>query len=333
MFVRLFAALVVFFALVRVPALANAQGAQEAGDDDRLIATGIALRKEGRDAEALEAFERAQALHPSPRALAQIALAHQALKRWREAERGLLDALSRADDPWIARHSVYLNASVAAVQTHLGWLAVDCNVEGAELWVGGELAGRLPLAAPLRVTIGALEVEVRAPGYVTSARTLSIEAAAKLHESFALAEVPPPPVQSSPALVEQKPAKPAPVGEPTTRASSGKRTAAWITLAGAAVLLGGGIAMQVLREHEVALYNDDSVCYRGPGPRDDYCGSDRDAANTYTIAAIVLYAGSAAAGLASGYLFLKRPSPASRPAAARVSCGFVGLGATCGGVF
>ena len=333
MFVRPVAALVVLLALVHLPGRANAQNAQEARDDDRLIASGIALRKEGRDAEALVAFERAQALRPSPRAVAQIALAQQALSRWREAERGLLDALSRADDPWIARHSVYLNASVAAVQTHLAWLSVDANVEGAELWVGGELAGRLPLAAPVRVTIGAQQVEVRAPGYVASTRTLSIEAAAKINESFALAEVPPPPEPSSPALLERGPALPAPARDTTEHAQSGKRTAAWVVLAGAAVLLGGGITMQALREHEVGLYNNDSLCFQGPGSRDDVCGSHRDAANNYTIAAIVLYAGSAGAGLASGYLFLRRTSSSSRPAAARVTCGFAGLGAGCGGVF
>jgi hypothetical protein len=52
--------------------------------DDELIASGIALRKTGHDAEALAVFQRAYAARPSARAMAQAALAHQALTDWRE---------------------------------------------------------------------------------------------------------------------------------------------------------------------------------------------------------------------------------------------------------
>jgi hypothetical protein len=60
--------------------------ADEPQDVEAIINRGIALRLEGRDLEALVEFERAYAMNPTPRARAQIALAHQALGAWVPAE-------------------------------------------------------------------------------------------------------------------------------------------------------------------------------------------------------------------------------------------------------
>jgi hypothetical protein len=134
------------FVILAVPCGAQAQlpnGHSQEPTEEDLIAIGIHLRKEGRDAEALGTFERAYAQHPSPRAAAQMALAHHALAQWREAERGLVAALDSREDPWIARNRVYLEESLTVVQAHLAWLEVDSNVAGAEVWVDGAPRGRL----------------------------------------------------------------------------------------------------------------------------------------------------------------------------------------------
>ena len=109
-------AMVANLAIVATPGNARAappNGPSQELTEEDLIALGIHLRKEGRDAEALGTFERAYAQHPSPRAAAQVALAHHALAQWREAERGLLEALDRPEDPWVARNRVYLQESLA----------------------------------------------------------------------------------------------------------------------------------------------------------------------------------------------------------------------------
>ncbi|HEY2517321.1 MAG TPA: hypothetical protein VGI39_40890 [Polyangiaceae bacterium] len=314
------------------PASARAQGDVY----DQLIGDGIALRKEGRDAEALALFERAQAHHPTARAVAQIALAHQALSHWPEAERSLLKALGEAEDEWIAHHRVYLEKSLAAVQSHLAWLSVDSNVAGAELFVEGERAGRVPLDEPLRVPTGVLMVEVRAQGYTAAQRALEIEPGTKAHEFIRLlaarAAVKGSPEPSSPGVLPEDLARPS-AGDSSARAPSGGRDAAWVTLGGAGLLLAGGIVTQVLRESEVDIYNDDNRCLHGPGTRDDVCGSHRIAANTDLAVAIGLYAGAAVAAGMSTYLFLVRRSASAGPATARASCGIAGLGIACGGVF
>ena len=76
-----------------------------------LLREGIELRRAGRDAEALARFERAHAVEPSPRTLAQMGLAEQALGRWVRAEAHLRAALAPRDDAWIERNRAALDAA------------------------------------------------------------------------------------------------------------------------------------------------------------------------------------------------------------------------------
>lgn len=141
---------------------------------DALIAEGVALRTQQRDADALSRFEQAQSLHPTPRGMAQIALAEQALNRWVLAERHLREALAATTDAWISRNTSALRAALSVIESHLGRLEVRTNVPGAELWVSAAREGTLPLEAPLRVPIGQLPIELRSPGYQSATRTVTI---------------------------------------------------------------------------------------------------------------------------------------------------------------
>jgi hypothetical protein len=89
------------------------------GDEEGLLARGVALRWQRRDAEALVEFQHAYAMHPCPRAGGQIALAEQALGHWPEAESGLVAALASADDPWIAYNRRPLEAALETVRQRL----------------------------------------------------------------------------------------------------------------------------------------------------------------------------------------------------------------------
>jgi hypothetical protein len=79
-----FRALILRFSLVVglvVAALLAGGAPAHAEDADELIHKGIELRKQGQDLDALEAFRRANALTSTPRALAQMGFAEQALGR------------------------------------------------------------------------------------------------------------------------------------------------------------------------------------------------------------------------------------------------------------
>src|SRR6266705_1743487 len=83
-------------AVLIVPAPARAD------DADALIKQGVELRRAGNDQQALERFRRAYDLAPTPRALAQMGLAEQALARWVDGEAHLAKALIAPQDAWIS---------------------------------------------------------------------------------------------------------------------------------------------------------------------------------------------------------------------------------------
>jgi hypothetical protein len=152
------AALVVLLVCLAAPA-ARAQRRVD------LIDQGVALREQGRDEEALALFEQAYAQTNAARALAQIALAEQALGRFVEAEAHLADAISHDEDAFIRRNREALEGALAEIRGRVGDLSVVGGVPGAEVIIGGQAVGVLPLDAPVRVVAGSVAVEIRASGY------------------------------------------------------------------------------------------------------------------------------------------------------------------------
>lgn len=138
-------------------------------NEDALVREGVEKRRHGDDAAALALFQRAWAVAHGPRALAQVGLAEMALGQWPEAEAHLAAALG-APDEWIARNRPTLATSLGKVREHLGDLDVIGSPAGAEIVCDGRMRGKLPLAAPLRLPVGEVRFEVRAPGHVAVIR-------------------------------------------------------------------------------------------------------------------------------------------------------------------
>lgn len=203
-----------FLLLVIVLLGVTRDGRAEGSDATHLTKEGLALRRQRRDAEALDRFRRAYALDPTARTLAQVALAEQALGQWVQAESDLRAALAYAGEPWIAVHRQELDAGLADIRKHLGGLEIVADVAGAEAWVNGRPAGVLPLAGPVPVEAGSVVVEVRANGYAPARRLTSVEAGEVARESVQLVPlVRPSPLESAP------PPGPAPESAAPTRPS------------------------------------------------------------------------------------------------------------------
>ncbi len=178
--------------------------AARASEVDDLVKQGVELRRDGHDAEALAVFRRAYAIEATPRVIAQIGLAEQALSRWVDAERDLLLALARDEDPWIAKNAEPLRTALAAVQAHLGWLEVTCSVAGASLRVGGAELGEAPLS-PLRVVAESVSVEARRAGYAPVLIVVSV--ASGQHAKVELTMTPQPVVTAPPKPAVETPAR------------------------------------------------------------------------------------------------------------------------------
>jgi hypothetical protein len=289
------------------------------------VQRGLELRRAGDDAAALAEFDKAERLLPVPRVRAQIALALQALGRWREAEDVQLLVLSQGADPWVREHDQVLRESLAAVQRHLSWLTVDCNVAGAEVVVNGASVGRAPLGRLVRVVAGSVVLEVHAEGYEPVRRTIEVPAGARERESVVLVPSP-----AAPRPTPAGPAAPVVVAD----AASARRAAGWVVVASGGVILAGGAVAFALSAAYGAKYNDDSRCYIYPLSRDERCGVERGISDTTFLTGIVaLAAGGLAAG-AGVVLLVTSPSQTrvgrgAPSVACRVTLGGIG----CGGQF
>jgi len=153
---------------------------------DALIARGVAARRQGKDEEALQIFRSAYALSPSPRGLAQIGLAEQALGRWLGAEEDLMGALNGANDPWISQNGSTLNKALGTVREHIGQLAVFGSPAGAAVRINGGIVGKLPLAEPIHVAAGDIVLALEAPGYESISRKVSVAAKSSARETIEL---------------------------------------------------------------------------------------------------------------------------------------------------
>jgi hypothetical protein len=311
---------------------------------ESLIAHGVALRKQGKNAEALLEFQRALQQRPSSRALAQVALAQQALGQWPLAEAGLVSALGARDDPWIRRNAAALDAALDTVRDRLGSLRVEANVAGAALFVNGQAVGTTPMAAAVRVAAGPVELEARADGYAPVHQTVQVasrsEQSVRLElaplASRALTAPEPQSTAAAPTRVAT-PARvtaPAPVPAPARTAApagvarndgrsasselghvdhgapgSGLRTAAIVTFAVSSLFLAGGITAHVVSEYHRLQANDPSLC-------DELhdCSGYRRAFRT---ARSLAYVGYAAAGvtLITGVVLLIAAPSNTAPAA------------------
>src|SRR5438046_2479221 len=87
--------------------MAWAGGPARASDatEEKLIQQGVAARRAQDDSAALNLFQRAYALHHSPRAAAQMGLAEMATGRWPEAATHLEEAMAARSDPWIQKNA------------------------------------------------------------------------------------------------------------------------------------------------------------------------------------------------------------------------------------
>lgn len=177
----------------------------------------IEERRRGREDAG---FRRLQALWgrcPSPRTLAQLALAEHGLGRLRDAYVHLRDALVYEDDPWIATRQGPLRSVLAEITLRVPRVAPTCTVPGAELRVGGALVGALPLITPWPLPQGTVMLEVSAPGYRVDRRTITVPDGAVWRESIALTPEAPVAV----AVLSPSPAVGAPAGRSLVRRAVG----------------------------------------------------------------------------------------------------------------
>jgi len=226
---------------------------------DALVNQAVELRRNGDDEGALPLLLQAYGLAHAPRTAGQLGLCEQALGRWSEAETYLTEALKAQDDPWVKKNRGTIEDALSFVKSHIARIEIQGDPEGAEVWVNGALAGKVPLGTPVRVSAGEVEVELRAPGFVRETKTMRLEAGQYqriiLHASKQTVAAPPAPapprsetttvvvnVPESRAETATTPPPAATVTKETeSGASSGRLVLKWVAWGVGAAALGVGV--------------------------------------------------------------------------------------------
>jgi hypothetical protein len=281
------------------------------------------------------------------RALAQMALAEQALGRWVQAELDLGQAIGRTDDAWIARNKPLLSQALAEIQGNLGSLQLTGGVPGAEVFVNGARAGTLPLPKPLRVNAGNAALEVRAPGYLPSLRTVMVPRRGIDRETVTLVAVAAQPALApaasadgavpTPALAASAPPAAA---EPDSHQGWSVRKKIGLAFGAAAVVSAAvGTTYLFVRDGRAQDFNN-AGCYTDAlTPPCSFLRDREETAVTWIVTGMV---GAAVLGGVSAYLlFWPSGDDPGRVARADTSGGFVGctpsvaggMSLSCGGRF
>jgi PEGA domain len=298
----------------------------EAGVNDvnDAVKRGIELRRASKDEEALEVFRDALARGPaSNRIRVHLAMTHQALGQWLEAQRYLREAMQHTGDPYIVRHRVELERSLDYVSARLGSLEVRGNPAGADVFLSGRHLGTLPLDA-LVLPTGSYELEVRKDGYYPAIRPLTIAGRGLLRER----------VDLSPGGVAQAPSNVQSRSAPT-QDSHARPGFPWLMMTLAGVGAAGAVTASVawiMRESYASRWNS-ADCLVGERTRGDNCASDLQRGRVAERVAIVSGVGAGLLlGSAATLLWLSADSDSSGEEAAS-GC-FLGVGSvSCVGSF
>ncbi len=245
--------------------------------------------------------------------LAQIALAEQALGKWRDAERDLDDAMKSTDqDSWIVANHDALAKALTTIGMHLGTLQVMTDAAGAELFLDGQSLGHVESGASYRVEIGTRNVELRAAGKYSSSRSVVVTAGEISRETIDLEPLPAPSQTPAPLHQDHRSQSEARAPIVDQQAGATQRNIGWVFLGTAGALAIAGVAGIVARNVEIGSYNDDGSC---PGlhslDQPPICQSKITTAQTWTTVSILGFVGSGV--LAAGGAVLVLTSPKKTP--------------------
>jgi hypothetical protein len=170
---------VVTLALLSVLAQAGTQTADPGAKAkaQALLREGAQLYQDHAFAEALEKFDQAYAVFPSPKLLYNIGQASRELGRPADAVDAFEKFLAQAPD---ASPELIAEAkqSVAELSPKLGKLFINCNVSGAEISVDGKNMGKTPLVDSIRVSPGNHQVTATHPTAMPVVQTVLVAAGA-----------------------------------------------------------------------------------------------------------------------------------------------------------
>lgn len=222
--------------------------------------------------EALGEFQKALRVQDSARALAQVALAEQALGLWVDANLHLGQALQRDGDPWIKKNRSTLETARTTIRGHICHVDFWGTPAGADVLIDGKRAGSLP-EVDTWVAPGEISYQAKAAGFAPRERTLKTVEGTLVREHIELRPLPVAAIPSTPAPAVEPPRASPPPPEPVALIarqpapdadrSAGDTSAGsrwWIWAVVGAVVVAGGVTAAVLLSRGSGTSCDRAPC-------------------------------------------------------------------------
>jgi hypothetical protein len=305
-------------ALVLLSVFAQA-GAQPASPEAKaraqaLLKEGAQQYQQGAYHDALDRFEQAYAVFPSPKLLFNIGQATRELGRPVDSVDAFEKFLAQSPD---AAPELIAEAkrSIAELSLRIGKLLVECTIAGAEISVDGRPVGRTPLVDLVRVLPGTHQVTATHPSATPAVENVVAAAGTvqtvvmrprSLAEIAATVAAPAPAAQPppAPALDVQQSAAP----ETAEQGWLLGRKWTWVAAGGTVVFAGVATVAGLMMKSKYDELNKScgsaaGVNYTGCKP------SDFDALDTRKNTANAFWGLTAAAAVATGVLFFVEGRP------------------------
>ena len=322
-------------ALLTAASRASGQTDADKKQAQALQVAGVRLMDHGDNRGALDKFEAAFHLFPSPKILFNMGKARNELGQAADAVNDFERFLDEA--PYAQKESRdEAERLIKVLRPQLSYLDLTTDDVGSRIAVDGREVGTAPLARPLAVMPGPHEVHFDKAGMLTETRSVAPVAGQKLRVYVKLTPVPsataaaaPEPAPASAAAAPPPSAPPvspsvATVQEPVggsvaTAHRPWQLDAAWIAGGAGVLFLAGGITAQVLASSKNADFNDvtnapspngqcnKSLPNAGGGP----CQALLDSANTCSTIAVIGYVASGLTLAGALVFYLTAPSPSS----------------------
>ena len=354
--------MVVVACLLALEGRAAADTEAERAEAKAMLTRGLTLLDRNDFAGALERFERAYALVPSPKILFNLGEAYLGLDRNADALRSFEGFLDQAPSaPPASRATAERRCD--ALRRRVGFIEPTAAEDGTSIVIDGQKLAQTPLHRPLPVEPGKHEVTFDKPGMAPQTSTISVLAGQSVPMFMRLrpaAAPPPAPLRPLPAGAPPPTAAPPPgpaasvtstlapaPRDGDTPGTRWMRPAALGAAAGGLLALGVGVTFQLLSASRNTDFNAVTDAPRSPdgrcnerivpdagGPRCDQLRSA--AARDQTIAVVGFVTGGIlAAGSAALYLIARRDTQPDgmQALSCRPELTRAGLGAGCTLVF
>jgi hypothetical protein len=161
-------------AFLITPTIASTQGKKEA---KKRFSKGVELFKKGDNEGALVEFKAAYNAQPHFKVRYNIGMTLYNLNRYVEAEEELKAYITEGGDDVPQDKKTTVQSILYEIASYIGSVSLNCDVDGAQVFVDGEYVATLPLSQPFKLDVGEHIIEVKAEGYSDYSEKVSMPGA------------------------------------------------------------------------------------------------------------------------------------------------------------